>query len=475
MADFINKKARFGPFEVDLRTHELWKNGQKLKLGGQPFEILAALLEKPSELVTREQLRARIWSADTFVDFNHGLNAAVNKLRETLSDSAEEPRYIETLPRRGYRFIASLDMPVATPAHPIAAAEAAPPNIDTASWAIPIGSGSRRYVWGLTGALLLVSIFGLWIGMNFYHGGPEKLERERKASMEREVLAARFLAQPPGIWHLNLAYPQDPKARTVLASGKERNEGAQPSPDGKKIAFMSDRSGRMEIWTMNPDGSSPEKLTDQGNCGSPRWSPDSQWIAFDAIVDGTTEVFVVAAGGGPARTVVFDGWENLVPSWSNDGKWIYFASHRSGDDQVWKVPLGGGPAVQVTQQGGFATAESFDGQTLYYAKTRFENPEIWKVPAGGGTERRVSPLLHPKMWANWALTENGILFLNDENDPGATLEFYDFATSGVHPVSELEKPSFWLSASKDGKSAWYAWKNEEENHAALRLLRLESH
>jgi WD40 repeat protein len=311
--------------------------------------------------------------------------------------------------------------------------------------------------------------------MSFYHGGPGKLERERKAAKEREVLAARFVARPPGIWHLNLADPRDPKPRTVLASGKQRNEGAQPSPDGKKIAFMSDRSGSMEIWAMNRDGSSPEKLTDVGNCGSPRWSPDSQWIAFDAIVDGTTEVFVVAAGGGPARTVVFDGWENLVPSWSNDGKWIYFASHRSGDDQVWKVPFGGGPAVQVTQQGGFATAESFDGQTLYYAKTRFENPEVWKVPVRGGAERRVSPLLRPNTWANWALTENGILFLNAENDPGAILEFFDFATSGVRPVSELEKESFWLSASKDGMSAWYAWKNEEENHAALRLLRLERH
>ncbi|HEX4545968.1 MAG TPA: winged helix-turn-helix domain-containing protein [Candidatus Acidoferrum sp.] len=474
MADSINKKVRFGPFDVDPTTHELWKNGQKLKLGGQPFEILAALLEKPGELVTRKQLRARIWSADTFVDFNHGLNAAVNKLRETLSDSAEEPRYVETLPRRGYRFIASLDVPAVTPAKAPLAAEGIPPNIDTRSWAIPIASGSRRHVWALTGALLLISTLGLWIGLNFYDSGPGKLERERKASKEREVLAARFVAQPPGIWHLNLAYPQNPKPRTVLISGKERNEGAQPSPDGKKIAFMSDRSGSLEIWTMNRDGSSPEKLTDLGYCGSPRWSPDSQWIAFDAVVDGPPAVFVVAAGG-PARKVASDEWENMVPSWSNDGKWIYFASHRSGDDQVWKVPFAGGPPVEVTQQGGFATAESFDGQTLYYAKTRFENPEIWKVPVGGGTERRVSPLLHPKMWANWALTEEGILFLNDENDPGATLEFYDFATSGVHPVSELEKPSFWLSASKDGKSAWYAWKNEEENRAALRLLRLESH
>src|SRR5450631_875003 len=102
-------RARFGPFEVDLHTHELWKFGTRLKLVGQPFEILVVLLSKPGELVTREELRTRLWPGDTFVDFNHGLNAAVNKLREALSDSAENPRYVETLPRRGYRFIATVE------------------------------------------------------------------------------------------------------------------------------------------------------------------------------------------------------------------------------------------------------------------------------------------------------------------------------------------------------------------------------
>src|SRR5271168_234540 len=105
-------RARFGPYEVDLHTHELWKFGTRLKLAGQPFEILAVLLNRPGELVTREELRNCLWPSDTFVDFNHGLNAAVNKLREALSDSAENPRYVETLPRRGYRFIA----PVVNPA-----------------------------------------------------------------------------------------------------------------------------------------------------------------------------------------------------------------------------------------------------------------------------------------------------------------------------------------------------------------------
>src|SRR4029077_1479154 len=109
MTSIYPQRVRFGPFEADLETHELWKNGVKLKLGGQPFEILALLLNRPGHLLSREELQKEIWAADTFVDFNHGLNAAVNKLRETLADSAEEPKYVETLPRRGYRFVGKVE------------------------------------------------------------------------------------------------------------------------------------------------------------------------------------------------------------------------------------------------------------------------------------------------------------------------------------------------------------------------------
>jgi DNA-binding winged helix-turn-helix (wHTH) protein len=102
-------RLRFGPFLVDLHTHELWKHGTRLKLSGQPFEILAILLAHPGQLATREYLRSQLWPSDTFVDFDHGLNAAMNKLRDALSDSVDSPRYVETLPRRGYRLIASVE------------------------------------------------------------------------------------------------------------------------------------------------------------------------------------------------------------------------------------------------------------------------------------------------------------------------------------------------------------------------------
>ena len=103
------RTALFGPYAVDLRSGELRKHGVRLKMGGQPFEILVALLANPGEMVTREELRARLWADDTFVDFDHGLNSAVQRLRDCLSDTAEKPLWVETIPRRGYRFIGQVE------------------------------------------------------------------------------------------------------------------------------------------------------------------------------------------------------------------------------------------------------------------------------------------------------------------------------------------------------------------------------
>jgi DNA-binding winged helix-turn-helix (wHTH) protein len=102
-------QVRFGAYHVDLRTGELRKHGQKVRLAGRPFQILAMLLEQPGELLTRKELQSKLWPADTFVDFEHGVNAAMQTLRRALCDSHKKPRYIETLPRRGYRFIATID------------------------------------------------------------------------------------------------------------------------------------------------------------------------------------------------------------------------------------------------------------------------------------------------------------------------------------------------------------------------------
>jgi cholera toxin transcriptional activator len=120
--DSEGKPLRFGVFELDLAAGELRKNGRRIRLQEQPFQVLVALLENAGRVVTREDLRQKIWPADTFVDFDHSLNTAVNKIRESLGDSASSPRFVETLARRGYRFIAPVDG-VRTSSHaPVSAA-----------------------------------------------------------------------------------------------------------------------------------------------------------------------------------------------------------------------------------------------------------------------------------------------------------------------------------------------------------------
>src|SRR5580698_3945560 len=130
MSSSIESKSKmtFGLFEVDLQSGELWKAGKRIKIQSQPFKVLVALLEHPGEVVTREELQLRLWGKDTTVDFDHSLGTAINKIREALGDSADNPRFIETLARRGYRFIAPVGYPMVSAATQIPHASATIPS-----------------------------------------------------------------------------------------------------------------------------------------------------------------------------------------------------------------------------------------------------------------------------------------------------------------------------------------------------------
>src|ERR1700722_6364532 len=144
------RAIRFGVFELDLRSGELQKQGRKIRLEGQPVQGLVCLLENPGELVSREELHRKLWASDTFVNFEHGLNAAVKRLRQALNDSADNPRFVETLPRRGYRFIAPIEVvaavepaPIDIPAPDIPAA-GPPATQDAPETEIPARVGGTR-------------------------------------------------------------------------------------------------------------------------------------------------------------------------------------------------------------------------------------------------------------------------------------------------------------------------------------------
>jgi cholera toxin transcriptional activator len=146
---------RFGNFELDLATGELRRRGLKVRLRGRPIDILMLLLERGGEVVPRDELRTRLWTPDTFVDFDHGLNSAMNKLRDALNDGADNPRFIETIPRRGYRFIAPIEVLAPAPPASAASVATAPNSIPDEASARPsqpppasAGAEVARAVWG---------------------------------------------------------------------------------------------------------------------------------------------------------------------------------------------------------------------------------------------------------------------------------------------------------------------------------------
>ena len=153
-----SRRLQFGPFEADFHSGELRKNGQRLRLQAQPFQLLAMLLERPGELVTREEICQKLWSGDTFVDFDQSLGTAISKIREVLNDSAAEPRFVETLPRRGYRFIATVTA-IAEPPQQGLPLPPLEPEAEEQDHRKPL---SRRVIWASASVVLLVSALVAW-------------------------------------------------------------------------------------------------------------------------------------------------------------------------------------------------------------------------------------------------------------------------------------------------------------------------
>jgi Tol biopolymer transport system component len=224
-----------------------------------------------------------------------------------------------------------------------------------------------------------------------------------------------------------------PAAVKLVASSRWDIDGVY-SPDGKRIAFGSDRSGTFEIWTCNSDGTNQLQLTSLAgaDAGTPAWSPDGKSIAFDARIAGHGDIFVISADGGSPRRLTTEPFENNVPSWSRDAKWIYFSSNRTGAWQIWKLPSAGGGAAQVTWTGGFSAQESIDGSWLYLWQ---EPGTIWKMPAGGGEPVRV--LQGVENFAFWKIAANGIYFVDVSTTP-AVIKFFDFATQQSKAITSVD-------------------------------------
>ena len=321
-------------------------------------------------------------------------------------------------------------------------------------------------VWTPDGSeLLFTSDFRLWKTPASGAGAPQVLAASGiwgiAISTKPDRLALGKVVWDSNLWRVNLP-PPAPGARADAVPGDRflrstRSEyNPQYSPDGKRIAFCSSRSGRYAIWVSDADGSKASELAFVGSfSGTTRWAPDSQRVAFDGQVDGQFDIYIVSEKGGKPVRLTGDLADDVCPSWSRDGRWVYFASRRSGKYQVWKVRPEGGEPVQVTRSGGHVAFESVDGKFVYYTKDDLSDTSLWKLLAEGGAEAEILPSIWER---SFFVATRGIYFI-PRPMPGQkyVLQFLDFATGEVKTIVRVQsQASSGLTVSPDERVVLYS-------------------
>jgi Tol biopolymer transport system component len=258
------------------------------------------------------------------------------------------------------------------------------------------------------------------------------------------------------IWRATIPGPNDPPAVPELFMPSTRLDGMPKySPDGKKIAFGSSRSGSHEIWVANGDGSNPVQMTFFGGplVGYMNWSPDGQWIVFHARPEGQADLFVSPAAGGPPKRLTRDPADETLPSYSHDGLWIYFDSRRTGQGQIWRMPAAGGDATQITTSGGTMAIESPNGKELFYLQWVGVNDRaIWKVQVQGGKPVRVTGPIHASPCA-FAVTADGIYYTAPPHSGDQRfIRFYSFSSGQSRPIVLTNRPfGIGMSIARHGR------------------------
>ena len=326
-----------------------------------------------------------------------------------------------------------------------------------------------------------VESMSLWRISVSRSGEPERLpvagEGATLPAISRRAnrLAYTKRSQDTNIWRLPLRESgSGAAAATRLISSTRDDYNPQYSPDGKRIAFTSSRTGTYGIWLSDADGSNaaPLFVKEGAHSGTSRWSPDGRRIAFDSNPEGQQDIYVISARGGNPIRLTTHPVDDQVPSWSQDGEWMYFHSLRSGRSQVWKVSVGGGEPIQVTQDGGLVAFESTDGEFVYYTKgDDLARASLWKVPVGGGEETQVLESVHTP---NFSVTPQGIYFIQapDTDEPGRSflIRFFDFATGRATRINSLPPgvgAYLGLTVSPDGRSILYTQVDQSQSDLML--------
>jgi serine/threonine protein kinase len=310
--------------------------------------------------------------------------------------------------------------------------------------------------------------WGLWKVLTSGAEGPEKLPFDSGSAWHPAVsrsgnrLAYQREMYDGNIWRISLAAPGMARGISTRFIASTRDDStAQYSPDGKRIAFESERNGVHSLWICDADGSNAVELFSpaHADAGSACWSPDGQSIAFTSNLRGNFSIYVIRPSGGKLIHLTKDSaaYED-TPSWSRDGKWVYFLSNRTGRDEVWRVSAGGGEAVQVTGNGGGPAFESPDGKSMYYIKGQWSGG-LWKMPFNGGEETQILPSVVRRAFC---LVKEGIYFIPEPGDDRKySIQFLSFTTGKVKTVAPmLAPPTEGLSASPDGRFLLFSQADE---------------
>ena len=258
-------------------------------------------------------------------------------------------------------------------------------------------------------------------------------------------------------------------ARKLIASTRD-DYYAGISPDGKKIAFTSRRTGVEELWVADSDGQNPVQLTffgpESAFVYAPQWSPDGRFIAFtlQRPPDLNADVYVVSAQGGAPRRLMNELSIDELPSWSRDGEWIYFDSIKTGAFEIWKLPVDGGEAIQLTRRGGIFPRESPDGRFVFLGS--FVKPGIFRVPVEGGEEEKLVNTNGPALL--WDVYDEGICFVETPAGEKPVVMCYELATRKLTRVAVLEKVPNGIAVSRDGE--WMVYDQEDVTGSDLILV-----
>jgi Tol biopolymer transport system component/DNA-binding winged helix-turn-helix (wHTH) protein len=376
-------RIRFGLFELDTRSRELHKSGHKIRLQFQPFQLLVMLLESPGEVVTREALRSRLWPIDTFVDFDHGLNAAIKRLRDALGDSAENPRFVETLARQGYRFIAAVDSP-------------------TAIGAATHTSGNGN---GAASAQGVAEVTDNAKGNEFFVGVPENVYRRQPSPSDSPTAV---IATEPG-----KSTPVVPRERFFSA--------ARVAFAVLVILLLGTSAGWIAARRLNPKVQIVEQRLTANPAGDPILSavisPDHKYVAFA----DRAGMFLRSTSTGETHPVALPAGFHLQPtSWFPDGAhvlatWLDAPKERPS---LWSVSVFGGSPSKL-YDGGSAGSVSPDGTRIAFLAHDFGSPQIWLMQANGEQPRQlIAEPNHYYSGAVWSPDGKRIAYLDEVYHPG---------------------------------------------------------